>query len=80
MSGERIVDPELTLAALSEGDKLLTPREREGLIASLDGASIVKIAARLADEKGVVVNEDVGWCRARSKTKKGGESLSRWSS
>jgi two-component system, NarL family, response regulator DesR len=40
MKGERVVDPELALAALSEGNNPLTPREREVLSASLFGASL----------------------------------------
>src|SRR5260370_2530936 len=46
MAGERVVDPELALMALSEGNNPLTSREREVLAASLDGASIPAIAAR----------------------------------
>jgi two-component system, NarL family, response regulator DesR len=45
MAGERVVDPELALSALSEGNNPLTPREREVLSASLFGAS-------LAEQKG----------------------------
>ncbi len=47
MQGERVVDPELALAALSEGSKPLTNREREVLSAALFGASLAEIAARL---------------------------------
>jgi len=56
MAGERVVDPELALAALSEGDNPLSGREREVLAASLDGASIVAIAARLHLSEGTVRN------------------------
>ena len=56
MHGERVVDPELALAALSEGDNPLTPREREVLSASLFGASLVEIAARLVLSEGTVRN------------------------
>jgi two-component system response regulator DesR len=35
MAGERVVDPELALAALAEGSNPLTPRERDVLAASL---------------------------------------------
>jgi two-component system, NarL family, response regulator DesR len=56
MVGERVVDPELALTALSEGDNPLSGREREVLAASLDGASIVAIAARLALSEGTVRN------------------------
>lgn len=56
MAGERVVDPELALTALSDGDNPLTPREREVLVASLDGASIADIAARLYLSEGTVRN------------------------
>jgi two-component system response regulator DesR len=56
MSGERVVDPDLALAALSDGDNPLTPREREVLSASLDGASIADIASQLVLSEGTVRN------------------------
>ena len=56
MAGERVVDPDLALTALSEGGNPLTPREREVLTASLDGASIANIAARLVISEGTVRN------------------------
>ena len=56
MKGERVVDPELALAALSEGNNPLTPREREVLSASLFGASRSGIAARLVLSEGTVRN------------------------
>ncbi len=56
MAGERVVDPDLALAALSEGDNPLTTREREVLKASLDGASIAEIAAQLVVSEGPVRN------------------------
>lgn len=56
MAGERVVDPELALAALSEGGNPLTSREREVLAAALDGASIATIAARLYLSEGTVRN------------------------
>lgn len=56
MAGERVVDPELALAALSEGANPLTPREREVLAAGLEGASIADIAARLYLSEGTVRN------------------------
>lgn len=56
MAGERVVDPELALAALSEGTSPLTPREREVLGASRGGASIAEIAARLFLSEGTVRN------------------------
>ncbi len=56
MKGERVVDPELALSALSEGNNPLTPREREVLAASLFGASLADIAARLVLSEGTVRN------------------------
>jgi two-component system, NarL family, response regulator DesR len=56
MMGERVVDPELALAALSDGANPLTERERDVLSASLDGASIAAIAARLALSEGTIRN------------------------
>ena len=56
MAGERVVDPDLALAALSERRNPLTPREREVLSASLFGASLAEIAARLVLSEGTVRN------------------------
>lgn len=56
MAGERVVDPELALAALSDGDNPLTGRERDVLKASLEGASIADIAAQLYISEGTVRN------------------------
>src|SRR6266542_3545217 len=56
MAGERVVDPDLALAALSAGENPLTPREREVLSASLDGASIGEIADRFKLSGGTVRN------------------------
>jgi two-component system response regulator DesR len=56
MKGERVVDPALAAAALSEGDNPLTEREREVLAASEGGATIEDIAARLYLSKGTVRN------------------------
>ncbi len=56
MSGERVVDPELALSALSDGGNPLTPREQEVLRASLDGASIADMAGRLFISEGTVRN------------------------
>src|SRR5712691_3857251 len=56
MAGARVVDPELALAALSEGSNPLTPREREMLSASLFGASLAEIAAQLYLSEGTVRN------------------------
>ncbi len=56
MAGERVVDPELALSALSEGNNPLTTREREVLSASLFGASLAEIATRLILSEGTVRN------------------------
>lgn len=56
VAGERVVDPDLALSALSEGGNPLTNREREVLRAALDGASIADIAARLVLSEGTVRN------------------------
>jgi two-component system, NarL family, response regulator DesR len=56
MKGERVVDPALATAALSEGDNPLTEREREMLAASEGGATIEDIAARLYLSEGTVRN------------------------
>ena len=56
MHGERVVDPELALLALSEGNNPLTNREREVLAAALPGISLADIAARLSLSEGTVRN------------------------
>jgi two-component system response regulator DesR len=56
MAGERVVDPELALAALSEGDNPLTRREREVLRAASGGASVAAIAGELFLSEGTVRN------------------------
>jgi two-component system response regulator DesR len=56
MQGERVVDPDLALSALSEGKNPLTSRERDVLSASLFGASLSDIAARLVLSEGTVRN------------------------
>ncbi len=56
MRGERVVDPELALAALSSGNNPLTSREREVLSAALFGASIAEIATRLLLSEGTTRN------------------------
>ena len=54
MNGERVVDPGLAVAALSEGDSPLT--EREVLSASANGATIEDVAAELYLSEGTVRN------------------------
>ena len=56
MQGERVVDPELALSALSEGNNPLTNRERGVLSASPAGASLVDIAKQLSLSEGTVRN------------------------
>src|SRR5579875_1403499 len=55
-AGERVIDPDLALAALSEGNNPLTEREREFLAAAAPGASISDIANSLALSEGTVRN------------------------
>ncbi len=54
--GERVVDPDLALAALSDGANPLSSREREVLAAGCDGATVAAIASRLALSEGTVRN------------------------
>lgn len=55
-AGQRVIDPELAAAALAEGASPLTPRERDVLAASHDGAKIAEIAAALYLSEGTVRN------------------------
>ncbi len=56
MAGERVVDPTLATAALSEGHNPLTERERDVLVAATSGASIADIAKSLVLSEGTVRN------------------------
>ncbi len=56
VAGERVVDPALAVAALSEGDNPLTEREREVLAETASGRSIADIAATLYLSEGTVRN------------------------
>jgi two-component system, NarL family, response regulator DesR len=56
VAGERIVDPTLAMAALSEGNNPLTERERNVLTAATSGASISEIASSLSLSEGTVRN------------------------
>jgi len=56
MAGERVVDPALAAAALSEGDSPLTPREHEVLRAARGGATIADLAGELYLSPGTVRN------------------------
>ena len=56
VAGERVVDPGLAAAALSQGESPLTVREREVLCASREHATIAEIAAALYLSPGTVRN------------------------
>ena len=54
--GERVIDSQLAVAALSEGSSPLTPRERDVLAMSTRGASVEDIARSLHLTNGTVRN------------------------
>jgi two-component system, NarL family, response regulator DesR len=54
--GQKVIDPDLAAAALTNGASPLTPRERDVLAASHDGATIAEIAAALYLSEGTVRN------------------------
>lgn len=56
VAGERVVDPALAAAALSEGDSPLTERERQVLAEAARGSSVAAIAAALFLTEGTVRN------------------------
>jgi two-component system response regulator DesR len=56
LRGERIVDPGLAAAALSQGESPLTPREHEILAASREHATVAELAASLFLSQGTVRN------------------------
>ena len=56
VAGERIVDPGLAAAALSQGQSPLTPREHEVLAASRDHATVAELASALYLSAGTVRN------------------------
>jgi two-component system response regulator DesR len=56
LAGERIVDPGLAAAALSEGDSPLTPRERDVLAAAREGETVADIAGAVHLSPGTVRN------------------------
>jgi two-component system response regulator DesR len=55
-AGERVVDPGLAAAALSQGDSPLTAREHEVLAASRSYATVAELAAALYLSRGTVRN------------------------
>lgn len=55
-AGGRVVDPDLAIAALSEGSNPLSEREREVLAASVEAATISDIARALSLSEGTVRN------------------------
>lgn len=56
MAGERVVDPGLAAAALSQGESPLTPREHEVLVASRSHATVAELATALHLSPGTVRN------------------------
>jgi two-component system response regulator DesR len=56
LKGGKVIDPDLAAAALAEGSCPLTPREKDVLAASADGATIAEIASVLYLSEGTVRN------------------------
>jgi two-component system, NarL family, response regulator DesR len=56
VTGERIVDPGLAAAALSQGESPLTPREHEVLAASREHTTVAELARALYLSPGTVRN------------------------
>jgi two-component system response regulator DesR len=56
VAGERVVDPGLAAAALSQGESPLTAREHEVLVASRDHATVADLAGALYLSPGTVRN------------------------
>ncbi|MCX4775601.1 response regulator transcription factor [Streptomyces sp. NBC_01264] len=56
LAGETVIDPALAAAALSAGPNPLTPREVDVLSASVDGATVADIAARIHLSESTVRN------------------------
>jgi two-component system, NarL family, response regulator DesR len=56
VAGERVVDPGLAAAALSQGESPLTPREHEVLLASRQHATVAELASALYLSPGTVRN------------------------
>lgn len=56
VAGERVVDPGLAAAALSQGESPLTPREHEVLLASRRHATVAELANALCLSPGTARN------------------------
>jgi two-component system, NarL family, response regulator DesR len=56
VAGERVVDPGLAAAALSQGESPLTPREHEVLLASREHATVADLASALYLSPGTIRN------------------------
>ncbi|WP_328302570.1 response regulator transcription factor [Streptomyces sp. NBC_00435] len=56
LAGETVIDPALAAAALSAGPNPLTPREVDVLTASVDGATVADIAAKIHLSESTVRN------------------------
>ncbi len=56
MTGERVIDPALAIAALTEGDCPLTPREQDVIRACRDRATVADIAASVHLSSGTTRN------------------------
>jgi two-component system response regulator DesR len=56
VAGERVVDPGLAAAALSQGESPFTPREHEVLLASREHATVADLASALYLSPGTVRN------------------------
>ncbi|WP_329032884.1 response regulator transcription factor [Streptomyces sp. NBC_01725] len=70
LGGETVVDPVLAAAALSAGPSPLTTRERDALNASVDGATVADIAAKLNLSESTVRNylsSAIGKTRTRNR-------------
>ena len=55
-AGESVIDPAMAVSALREGESPLTPRERDVMLASIDGSSVAQIASRLRLTEGTTRN------------------------
>lgn len=70
-TGDRVVDPELAVATLADGESPFTTREREVLEAGAYGSPVTEVAARLHLSEGTVRNylsAAIGKTGARNRT------------